>query len=485
MTRRHLVYVLPGIGGSVLERPRAGGRPGTAVWDAGFGDIAGLLTRPGRLTPDRPLRPTGLIRSRRLLPGWTVVPGYERLLDGLRALPGVRLDEGHPDRRDPAANVVAFPYDFRLGVAHAARLLAADVHERLQDHSEAERAGRVVVVAHSMGGLVARHWLGVLEGWPLCRALITLGTPHRGAPKALDVLANGVRVAGIRLDEVSNLLRTWPGVADLLPRYPAVLDTTTGTPRYPLDPALPDLGEYAAAAFAVHKDIEDGWRNIPRGPDAPEVRPLLGWSHRTPGAAHWDGERLTVTKTVPDWLDLDGWEKDHGDGTVPAYSAVPLEMSGHDTSGWRARDRHGPIGSAPWIPALVEAYERRAALAAVRGEERQTSLGLDLDELHQAGAPVPLRVGLHRHTAPDSGPGAGPDSRPGDEPPTVWASLRQAEAPGRRTAEVELDWDTAEGCYHTELPGQQPGLYDLKVTASAVPGAGDLTVTDTIAVVAP
>ena len=43
----------------------------------------------------------------------------------------------------------------------------------------------MIVVAHSMGGLVARYWMGPLGGWRVCRALITLGTPHRGAPKAL------------------------------------------------------------------------------------------------------------------------------------------------------------------------------------------------------------------------------------------------------------------------------------------------------------
>ncbi|MFB7473774.1 esterase/lipase family protein [Kitasatospora sp. NPDC056184] len=472
MARRHLVYVLPGIGGSVLERPGTAGQPGGVVWDAGFGDIADLLVRPGRLAPDEPLRPTGLIRSRRLLPGWTVVPGYERLLDGLRALPGVRLDEGHPDRRDPAANVVVLPYDFRLGVAHAAERLAADVHERLQDYAEAERAGRVTVVAHSMGGLVARYWLGPLEGWPLCRALITLGTPHRGAPKALNVLADGVRVAGVRLDRVSELLRSWPGVADLLPRYPAVWDATAGAARYPHELALPGLGAAAEAGRDLHQEIEAGWRSIPRGPDAPVVVPRLGWSHDTPSSAHWDGHRLTLRKTPPSWLRLDGWEHDHGDGTVPAFSAVPLELSADDASGWRERDRHGPLASAAWVPGLVEAYERRAPLTAVRGEERKASLGLDLDELHPAGAAVPLRVRLRGDTAPEGG-----------EALSVWAAVRQAEEPGRRTAEVRLEWDPAEGCHRADLPGQRPGLYDVKVTVRAVPGVGDLTAGDAFAAV--
>ena len=40
--RRHLVVVLPGIGGSVLARPW----DAKVVWNAGFGDIADLLIHP-------------------------------------------------------------------------------------------------------------------------------------------------------------------------------------------------------------------------------------------------------------------------------------------------------------------------------------------------------------------------------------------------------------------------------------------------------
>ncbi|WP_405730449.1 hypothetical protein OG607_30770 [Streptomyces sp. NBC_01537] len=478
MERKHLLYVLPGIGGSVLERPAAGKKPAKTVWDAGFGDIAGLLSRPGRLAVDEPLRATGLIRSKRLLPGWTVVPGYERQWKNLQVLPGVTMDMGHPDHRNLDANVVLFPYDFRLGVEHAAKLLAADVHERLKDCSEAEQAGRVVVLAHSMGGLVARYWLGPMEGWPLCRALITLGTPHRGAPKALQLLTNGVRVAGIRLDGASNLLRQWPSVAELLPRYPAIWDTTTDTARYPHELPLPGLGTSAEAGFAMHQEIEKGWRDMPRTGAEPQVVPRLGWSHGTAGSAIWDGKKLNVNKSLPTWLDLEGWENDHGDGTVPAFSAVPVEMSGHDTSGWRDRDRHGPIVSADWVPGLAQAYETKKTSLAARGDERQAALGLDLDELHSTGAPVPLRVHLRGDNLPE-------DLSSAPASLALWATMRTDESSDAPVAEVRLDWDETTSSYVTELPGQLPGLYDIEVAVQAVPGIGELDASDTVAVVAP
>jgi hypothetical protein len=480
MARKHLVYVLPGIGGSVLERPGVGGKRPKTVWDAGVGDITGLLLRPERLGIEEPLRATGLIQSKRLFPGWTVVSGYEGLVQGITALPGVtRVDAGHPDHRDLSADVVLFPYDFRLGVAHAAQQLAADVHERLKHLSPTEREGRVVVIAHSMGGLVARYWLGPLEGWPQCRALVTLGTPHRGAPKALQMLVNGVRVAGKRMNGASDLLRQWPSVAELLPRYPAVWDATTDTACYPHELPLPGLGKAATSAFAMHQDIEQAWRQMPRTGKEPQMVPRLGWSHGTPGSAVWDGRKLTVGADLPRGLDLEGWEQDHGDGTVPAISAVPLEMSGHDPAGWRVRERHGPLVACDWVPALAQAYETRNTLLPAHGQEREAALGLDLEELHAQGDPIPLRVRL-RATTTTGGELSNPT------PPVVRAVLRRVEggAPAR-VAEVCLDWDPDTGSFVTDLPGREPGLYDVAVKARAVPGVGDLTATDTVAVVEP
>ncbi|HYZ09976.1 MAG TPA: hypothetical protein VE709_15610 [Pseudonocardiaceae bacterium] len=90
------------------------------------------------------------------------------------------------------ANLALRWCDFRLGVVVAAERLATEMTRRLAARPKDRR--QVVVLAHSMGGLVARHWLGPGGGAAHCRALITLGTPHRGAPKALDWLLNGVRL---------------------------------------------------------------------------------------------------------------------------------------------------------------------------------------------------------------------------------------------------------------------------------------------------
>jgi triacylglycerol esterase/lipase EstA (alpha/beta hydrolase family) len=55
----------------------------------------------------------------------------------------------------------------------------------IERRAEASAFPYVDVVGHSLGGLVATHLLKVLDRGRLVRRVITLGTPHRGAPAAL------------------------------------------------------------------------------------------------------------------------------------------------------------------------------------------------------------------------------------------------------------------------------------------------------------
>lgn len=467
--RQPLIVVLPGIGGSVLARPDQRGK---VVWDAGKGDVTDLVVRPGRMSVGEwpELEPIGLTRSTKLL-GFTIVPGYERLLDQLKSF-GVVDRQGDPARPVSDASVVAVPYDFRCSVAESAKRLDAVVQAHLGDADEGERAGRVVVVAHSMGGLVARYWMGPLQRWRWCRALITLGTPHRGAPKALNWLVNGVRVLGVELSAPTGLLREWPSVAQLLPRYRAVRDTTTADRSwYPHELPIPSLGAPAKAAYELHCDIERAWRDMPRR--GPEMVACIGWSHQTPDAAFWDGESLTVTKAAPDWLDLTGWEKDFGDGTVPAVSALPIELSHHVSSPVRLLDRHGPMACSARIATLLADYLGRRSLESIRGDEdvdHPPAIGLDLDELYAPGEPIPVTVTLREVDADLAGQ-------------AVWATLRPTGDQAAAGVDAWLDWDGARKCFVGELPGQAQGLYDVGVSAQEVPRAGDLRAVDTVAVV--
>ncbi|MGH3778528.1 MAG: lipase family alpha/beta hydrolase [Pseudonocardiaceae bacterium] len=470
--RQHLIVVLPGIGGSVLARP---GKPDDVVWDAGTGDIADLVFRSDRMSlQEAPrLEPLGLTQSTKFM-GFTVVPGCGKLLDRLTTFGKVDR-RGDPQRPELGASVVAVPYDFRYSIVAAAERLDAVVCAHLAGASPAERAARVIVVAHSMGGLVARVWMGLLGRWPWCRALITLGTPHRGAPKALDWLVNGVRLAG-----PTEMLRGWPSMIELLPRYPAVRDTAVAhvdapdAALHPFELPIPWLSARAKAAYDLHGAIEKVWGDMPRR--GPETVVCIGWSHQTPNGAFWDGERLRVTKDQPGWLGLDGWDKDFGDGTVPSFSAVPPEMDNYGHGLVRLAERHVPLAHAAVIADLLERQLKRRPpnkIHGAEGGEHPPTIGLDLDELHTEGTPIRVTAALREVNADVSG-----------QP--VKARLRAirgqlAGPPGR--VDVPLNWDGGLGCFTGELPGQGPGLYQVRVSARHVPRAGDLVVADTVAVV--
>jgi pimeloyl-ACP methyl ester carboxylesterase len=219
-----LVVVIPGIGGSELVDARGG-----VQWGGNLARFALNLLLPDDLSIglNEHLTPTGLLSVAASVPGLTTVHPYNRLVKRLAAaFDNSIVDLG--DHRDPNwdANIVAFAYDFRRSIAEAAERLAREIELRRRTLGGTGAPPKVIVVGHSMGGLIARYWMGKLGGWQMTDGLITLGTPHRGAPKALDWLVNGARVKNVPLDRATNVLRSWDSTFELLPRYPAVFTNT-------------------------------------------------------------------------------------------------------------------------------------------------------------------------------------------------------------------------------------------------------------------
>jgi len=128
--------------------------------------------------------------------------------------------------------VEILPYDWRLSVREAAQRLTAKLEAVLPD---AERSHQPVhIVAHSMGGLVARAMIADggagAQAWRrLCALpasrLLMLGTPNRGSHEAVRWLTgnNPTQAKLILLDltrgadGVIDIVRRFPGLAELLP----------------------------------------------------------------------------------------------------------------------------------------------------------------------------------------------------------------------------------------------------------------------------
>jgi pimeloyl-ACP methyl ester carboxylesterase len=473
---RHLIVVIPGIGGSVLERD------GTPVWGDGLPRLAARMLCPRvlSLAPDDGVRAVRLIRSASILPGLTVMHGYRELVRALcNRFTRVILDENPPDDPPhPDANVILFPYDFRQSVEDTAAQLAKKVHTRLDGLDDEAKPRRVVVIAHSMGGLVARYWLGPLDGWRCCRALVTLGTPHRGAPKALDWLVNGVRLKGVRLPAATTVIQGWPSVYELLPRYPAVMLQTTDRPCYPYELTIDGFNaQRALDAFELHQRIEQAWEEIRAQPDGPSVVPFLGRGHPTLERASWTGA-LSVTKDRADWLDQPpDW---FGDGTVPAYMASPIEQD-KQRDGWHLIPvRHGALPSYEGVLELLEAINSESedkSKTPVRGEEEERAcLGVDLEEWYPGGDPVPVEVFLR--------PALHAAAQKLDMTTVrVWASATPEHGGSQVIPPVALE--RAGERWVGQLGGLAPGFYQLKVSATRVPGGEPRPVREIFEIVDP
>lgn len=246
---KYLVVVIPGIGGSVLADEK-----GTPVWGPGLIPVLSRVLNPEELSVDRPLTPVGLFPSFATAP-WHIITGYDgavsRLLNSLELKPDDVVTAHPQKRRNPQASLVLFPYDFRHSVADAAARLDREIAWRLKDEKR-----KVIVVAHSMGGLVAARWWAE-GGHRVTEKIITLGTPYRGAVKALDWLVNGVSIAGFRLPEVTNVLRQWDSTYDLLPKYQAIARGDETLYPHDLDLDLGDFQQKAKNAHGTHHAIDE------------------------------------------------------------------------------------------------------------------------------------------------------------------------------------------------------------------------------------
>jgi predicted alpha/beta hydrolase family esterase len=85
--------------------------------------------------------------------------------------------------RQRAANLFTLNLTPQLAsIDHYARQLG----ERVEEACRAAGTGQAIIVAHSMGGLVARSWIARLGGAARTARLVTLGSPHHGSLLARD-----------------------------------------------------------------------------------------------------------------------------------------------------------------------------------------------------------------------------------------------------------------------------------------------------------
>ncbi|OLO60121.1 lecithin--cholesterol acyltransferase, partial [Actinomyces oris] len=354
---RPLVVLVPGIGGSVLADAC-----GRTVYDVNASKGVARVLDPAALAVDKELRATKPIRSYGIA-FKQLVTGYENLWAAL--VQGLGLSQAEStvagDRLvRPSASLLAFPYDFRQSVSHTAELLDRELRRRAQGRP-------VVLVAHSMGGLVAAWWWAFLSDGIEVKEIVTLGTPYRGAAKALDVLVNQLSFSGLRLSGITEVIRGWDSVFDLLPHCQVVEEGTGHCYPYELPPAVtsvvPDFAARARKAYAaneeLHKRLEERASR--------EGNPLTLYysqGHATLSRTVLKSGVLTVSKASPSWLPR---EWDAGDGTVPMFSAIPHFLEDSARAWHRLPQKHLGLVEADTVANHLGGYGLRPLSAAARG----------------------------------------------------------------------------------------------------------------------
>ncbi len=389
---RDLVVILPGITGSALQKDGKDlwAMSGQAAWQAL--STRGKTLEQLKLDNDDPdvedledgIQAVRVVEDVHFVPGLIKIDGYTAIWQAIVDYFDVT----------PGKNLFAFPYDWRRDNRASARALKRFVDERLKNWRESSGAddAKVILLAHSMGGLVSRYYLEVLEGWQDCRALFTFGTPHRGSVNAVNFLANGYKQLFFDFTEV---LRSLPSVYQLMPIYPMLKigDKYHRVAEAPVN--LPNIIKPKAEnALKFHNEIRDAVNNHRQDAEylanSYKIIPIVGTKQPTlQSASLKENSQIEVSRELPDGADS---ILSSGDGTVPYVSAIPIELS-HEYRQTYIAERHSSIQNHGQV--LDQLCNQMAAMQ-IKGIENfqnpgrvelsrePAAISLDLDDLYIA-----------------------------------------------------------------------------------------------------
>jgi pimeloyl-ACP methyl ester carboxylesterase len=458
---RDIVVILPGITGSVLQKD------GKDIWAVSGQAVFQALGTLGeslqslKLAGDDPdaeylddgIKATRLIEDAHLVPGLVKIDGYTttaRLItDYFEVIPG-------DIRENKPANFFKFPYDWRRDNRVNAKILKKYLELRLKQWQEYTgiKDAKVILMAHSMGGLVSRYYLEVLEGWRYCKTLITFGTPYRGSLNAVNFLANGYKQQFLDLTEV---MRSFPSVYQLMPIY-KVLKIDNDYHRVAEAPVeLPHIiKERAEDALKFHREIEDAvdrHQNDAAYLKSYKIIPIVGTKQTTFQSANFATGKLTINLELPTGVDS---LLDDGDGTVPYLSAIPVELSSEYRETYIS-EQHGSLQNNNKILGQLlerlkgmqvqgfgnirDPFEVEASPKA--GEE--PAISLTLDDLYFADEAIEVRAKI-LNTDRDNG--------------QLKAKIEPVSGEGKS---LNVDFQEQNGEWVLTLGDLAQGLYRLKV----------------------
>ena len=451
-----VIVLLPGITGSALRKD------GKVVWGFSGGALGSALFTRGKamreklmLSGDDPdtddlgdgVSATELIPDLHLLPGLWKIDGYTRVAKVIQDRFEVRENE----------NFFLFAYDWRRDNRASARRLRRESHDWLRRWREQTNNpdAKLILVAHSMGGLVSRWFLECLEGWRDTRALITFGTPYRGSVNAVDTLANGMRKGPFGFIDLTDLARSFTAIYQLMPVY-ACYDAGDGQLARIAEADVPNVERARAEdALAFHRAIESAVEENMRDASYRDARyrihPIVGLAQVTNQSVRRRDGGVELLHS------LDG-EDLSGDGTVPRVSATPIELSNQGREMFAAA-KHGAMQNMDVILNQLEGIITGLSIDLSKFRAPERSVALDLEDLYFDDEPVVLRA-----RAQDA------EGEPLRDV-GVRAELRDASSDAVLRSFEFLPAD--EGWNVAKLSPLAAGAYRVQITTTGLPGVED------------
>jgi pimeloyl-ACP methyl ester carboxylesterase len=377
------IVIVPGIMGSRLTDPATRALVWNPFgWPNPFGDEPGdFAANKARLGQvDQPLQPDETHKYAQVADCVRVDPinHYYNLLSKFYGDLAISL---HYDLRQDLASRQLVPavycagYDWRQSNDQSAQRLSTIVDEARADCDNEP----VILVAHSMGGIVSRHYCKNLGGESKVKALFLIGSPTLGAVKAYLSMRLGLnfwdgvrRILNMNRADTKTFTRRMPSGYELLPTYIycsqvrkswATFDPTQTGFRDQINPGGIGDDYMFNLAFRIsdnsnsvlfYNDIYVGQREEPTTRDA--VRNQLtsaylfhdGLSVGTSSvymhphtvayycndqstlgdvSIQYDGVVILRTNDIVVSANVSGSNTAGGDGTVPADSANPSQVS--------------------------------------------------------------------------------------------------------------------------------------------------------------
>jgi hypothetical protein len=453
-----VIVLIPGILGSVLQKN------GSDVWALSGSGIGRALATHWEsiqalaLHGDSDQDDLGdqvvasrLVADVHLIPWLWKIDGYSKIR---RALTNSFADI------KAGVNFFEFPYDWRRDNRVAARRFQRESSEWLEARRKTtgNDQAKLILICHSMGGLVARHFLEVLGGWKDTLALITFGTPYRGSVNALNFIANGMRkkLGPIPIVDLSNLLASFTSVYQLLPVY-RCHDEGKGHGYLKDAKHIPNLDlTRVETAKAFHDKIEEAVNTNLKDPAYQAnrylVHPIVGTRQPT-----LQSSRFTTEGGFEILDSFDGKDQS-GDGTVPSFSATPIEIEKEKRETFIA-EAHGSLQNATAVWDHIESVLKysRQDLSIFRGDlqENKLAVALAIDDLYERGEPIC------------------PKARP-DGAALLTATVTDVD--GKNTLTRQMD-KPSDGWHEFEFPPLSEGVYRIRIS-----GAGVAPVQDVFAV---